>query len=166
MRRDEQPAAGAEHAPQLVAPRELELVREVREDGERVDEVEALVRERERRLEAVDLEAGERQVRAAPVDRLRADVAAADRAVEVVPVARDAAAAAAEVEHGVDLGERHVRGDRVVGGAAAAQEPVGVGRPGDAHHQPARRQRRPVDRGRAGPGAARRRARTCETPAR
>ena len=69
VRRQEQAAAGAKHAPQLVAPRELELVGEVREDGQRVDEVEALVLERERRLEPVDLEARERQVLAAPLDR-------------------------------------------------------------------------------------------------
>src|SRR6185437_7905460 len=77
VRRDEQAAAGTEDAAQLVTPRELQLGREVREDGERVDEVEALVRECERRFEPVGLEAGERQIRAAPGDRFRADVAAA-----------------------------------------------------------------------------------------
>src|SRR5207302_7065289 len=115
-------------------------------DGERVDEVEALVLEDERRCERVRLEAAERQVRAAPVDRRRADVAAGDRAVEVAPPAGDAAAAAAEVEDGPELVERHVRGDRVVPRAPAAEEPVGVARAGDAHHEAARRQRRSVDR--------------------
>ena len=47
-----------------------------------------------------------------------------------------------------------MRGDRVVGRAAAAQEPVGVRGAGDAHHQAAGRQRRPVDR-RGPPGPQR-----------
>ena len=111
----EQQAARAEHAAQLVAPRELELGGEVREDRERVDEVEALVRRtRAAAASAFRSKRRERQVRAAPVDRRRADVAAGDGAGEVAPPARDAAAAAAEVEHRVELGERHVRGDRVV----------------------------------------------------
>ena len=62
VRRDEQVAAGPEHAPQLVPPRELEIRGQVREYGQRVDEVEALVVEDERRCEPVLLESRERQV--------------------------------------------------------------------------------------------------------
>jgi len=134
VRREEQQSARAEHAVHLVAPRELEVGGEVREDGERVDEVEALVLEHERRRERVLLEACERQVGAAPVDRRPADVAAGDPAVEVAPPARDAAAAAAEVEDRLELGERRVCCDRVVAGAPAAQEPGGVARACDADH--------------------------------
>src|SRR5207248_376014 len=50
----------------------------------------------------------------------------------------------------LELVERQVPGDRVVGRAAAAQEPVGVGRPRDPDHQPPRRQRRAVHRVHAG----------------
>jgi hypothetical protein len=116
----------------------------VGEDGERVDEVEALVGERERRCDRVHLEAAEREVVAAPFDRRRAHVASRDVAVEVLEVARDAPAAAAEVEHRAGIAE--VRCDRVVAGATAAEEPVRVRCHRDAHHQPARGQREPVVR--------------------
>ena len=78
VRRDEQEPAGPEHAAQLVPPRELQVRGQVREHRERVDEVEALVAEDERRLEAVLLEAREREVAAAPVDRRPAEVGARD----------------------------------------------------------------------------------------
>src|SRR5262249_34979777 len=115
VRRDHQPSAGAEHAVQLVAPAELELVGQVREDGEGIDEIEAVVLDVKSGCEPVLEEGGEVEVLAAPVDRLPADVAAGDGAVEVRPVPRDAAAAAAEVEDGLVPVERHVGGDRVVG---------------------------------------------------
>ena len=56
VRREQQSAAWAEHAVQLVPPRELEVGGEMREDGERIDEIEALVVEDERRCEGVALE--------------------------------------------------------------------------------------------------------------
>ena len=146
MRRHEQVAPRTEHAPELVAPCELELVGEMREDGQGIHEVEAFVLERDGRLEAVELEAGERKVRATPLDCFRIDVSAADASSESGPVTRHAAAAAAEVENRVDLCARDVCSDRVVGRAAAAKEPVGVCCAGDAHHQPPRRQRGAVDR--------------------
>jgi len=65
----------------------LQVDREVREHGERVDEVERLVvGKRERRCESVRLEAPEREVPTAPRDRVRIHVAAVD-ALEVAPVA-------------------------------------------------------------------------------
>jgi hypothetical protein len=99
VRCQEQAAAWAKDASQLVAPRQLKLIGEVRKNRQRVDEVEAFVLERERRVQTVDLEARERQVRPAPLDGSAAHVAAADGPGEVAPVPRDAAAAAPEVEH-------------------------------------------------------------------
>ena len=95
--------------------------------------------------ERIPLEAGEREVRAAPLDRGAAHVAAGDRSGEVAPPPGDAAAAAAEIEHGLKLREWCVRGDRVEAGAAAAEKPVGVARTCDAHPQASRRERRPFD---------------------
>src|SRR5947209_17124508 len=93
---------------QLVAPGELELLREVREDGQGVGGVEALVLEDERRREPVPLEAREGQVAPAPPDRRLVVVAARHaRALDVRPVARDAAAAAAEVEQRAELLDSH-----------------------------------------------------------
>src|SRR4029077_19321752 len=77
--RQEEAASRPEHAPQFVPPGELELLRQVREDRERVDEVEALVRERDGRRERIRLEASEGEVGAAPLDGCLAHVAAADR---------------------------------------------------------------------------------------
>src|SRR5690242_8039429 len=130
-------AAGPEHAPQLVAPGELELVRQVCEDGERIDEVELVVVGVEPGCEPVVQERCEAEVLPAPVDRFQADVAAGDGAGEAGPVAGDAAAAAAEVEDRLVALHGDVRDDRVVGGPAAAEEPFGVGGAGDADHQTA-----------------------------
>src|SRR6185437_350663 len=102
---------------------ELQVLGQMREDREGVDEVEAVVGERERRGEAVRLEVREREMVAAPRDRIAAHVAPGDVAGVTLEVARDAAAAAAEVEDVARLLDVHVCGDRVVAGAAAAQKP-------------------------------------------
>ena len=148
MRRQQQQSAGPEDAQQLVTPGELQLGGEVREDRERVDEVERSGVEVERRRKRVAREACEPEVVPAPVDRLWIDVAACHHARKLVPVPRHASTAAAEVEHRLDGIERNVRHDRVVRGAPAAQEPVRISRPRDAHHQPPWGEGRPVDRGR------------------
>ena len=57
VRRQQQAAARTKHPPELIAPRQLKLVGEVCEDRQRVDEVEALVVERERWFKPVELEA-------------------------------------------------------------------------------------------------------------
>ena len=144
MGREEQAAAGAQHPAQLVAPRRLQLLGEVREDGERIDEVEALVRVRERRREPVPVHAREAQVGAAPLHGAGVAVASGGVRRMSFPVPQHPAATAAEVEHGADLVQRDVRGDRVVRGAPAAEEPVCVRGAGDADHQPPRRERRAV----------------------
>src|SRR5262249_12548926 len=94
--------------------------------------------------EPVEQERREVEVLTAPGDRLLVDVAADHGALEVGPVTRDAAAAAAEVEDRFFPVERGVLDDRVVRVAAAAEEPLGVGGAGDAHHQPAWGERRAV----------------------
>ena len=139
---------------QLVAPGELELLREVREDGQGVGGVEALVLEDERRREPVPLEAREGQVAPAPPDRGLVVVAAGHaRALDVRPVARDAAAAAAEVEQRAELLDSHALSPERVADAvgpepAAPEEPRDVGRPRDANAQLCGGNRQPVGRGR------------------
>src|SRR5712691_2181900 len=77
--RDEQVPSGAKHPEELLHPVELQLLRQVGEDGEGVNEIERLTGILERRLQLVAAELREREAPPAPVDLLLAEVAAVDR---------------------------------------------------------------------------------------
>jgi hypothetical protein len=132
---DEQ-AAGREHAPKLVSPRPLGPFREMREDRNGGDGAEACFGIGQRRGGAVELEARETQVPAAPADRRGVPVAAVKIGV-VLPVPDDSPAAAAEVEQALVravLKERFAdRGGRQT---AALEEPLGIRGPCDSHAKP------------------------------
>jgi hypothetical protein len=129
----------------------LERFREMREDGEGVDEVEPVGAVGKRRGHAGDRDVHERQVSLAPLDHPRVDVAAGDaRAGQVDPLPQDAAAAAAPVEECVELLDRRsVFAQKLpdeVGVLAAAREEIrriGMSRP-HLGAQACRRQRQPV----------------------
>src|SRR5262249_26130523 len=102
VRRQQEEPARAEDGLHLVTPRELQLLGQVREDRQRIDEVEACVVECEWWGEPVRLEAREREVVTAPLDRGTTDIAPRDRPFEALEPSRHAPAAAAEVQHRLD----------------------------------------------------------------
>ena len=75
-RRHQQPTIRPQHAQAIPHPRMLQLNGEMREDGERIDEVESRVGIRERRREVVHGDNRKRQVRVAPLHHPGIDVAA------------------------------------------------------------------------------------------
>src|SRR5438034_8421138 len=66
VRGQEQEAAGSDDPTQLFDPGALEIARQMREDGDRVDEPELRVLVAKRRFELVDRRRDEREVRRAP----------------------------------------------------------------------------------------------------
>src|SRR5262245_23586023 len=102
--RQQQEASRPDDARELVHPVELDRLGKVREDAQRIGELEFAVAEPERRHELVRREPREGKVLATPFDRGAGQVAARHaRAVEIRPVAEHAAAAAAEVENRREL---------------------------------------------------------------
>src|SRR4029079_11414262 len=97
-------------------PRKLQRRVEVREDRYRIDEVELGVRIREVRLERVDREVGEAEMLAAPLDQQRVVVTPVQRRpLDRAPVAHDAPAAAAKIQHRTQrLERRAVAGERLL----------------------------------------------------
>ncbi len=116
----------------------------MREDGERIDEVETVVVVCERGSEPVPVHAREGEVAAAPLHRAGVTVASRRGSWMALPVPQHASAAAAEVEHRADLLEGDVRRDGVVGGAPATEEPVCVRRACHPDHQAPWRELRAV----------------------
>src|SRR6266542_4274135 len=85
----------------------LQVLGKMREDGERVHEVEARVLVGQRRRQTGDGDLDEREVVAAPFDHLRIDVAPQDvGSTETGPVAEHAATPAAPVQDRVEILDR------------------------------------------------------------
>jgi len=153
VRRDDQVAARPDHACQLRAPGVLERRREMREDRKRVDGVQLVVAVGQRRRNAREPGVDEGEVGSRPLHQLRVDVAAVDaRAGEPVPVARDAAAAHAEVEQAlqptrVDALALQRAAHDVDAHPPLAQEAVYGGGTGDEHDEPLRRECQAVGAG-------------------
>jgi hypothetical protein len=138
--RQDENALRCENPVQLGAPPGLGLLGEMREDGDRRDGPEAAVRIRQRRREAVPLEAREEKVVTAPANRLGIAVAAV-QVVTPAPVPDHAPAAAPEVEQPAGRPVSLERlADGLGGQPAALEEPARVSRPRDPDPQPRRRQ--------------------------
>src|SRR5262249_55344257 len=109
----------------------------MRQDREGVDEVDVIVREGQWRLEPVLREGREGQVLTAPVDCVAVEVRASHLTRQTRQAPGHAAAAAAEVEDAAFLLEARARvgqalAERLLGEPTALEEPVQVGRSGDA----------------------------------
>ena len=99
LRGDEHAAIWSEHPLELADPRKLERLGQMGEHGDRVDDVEGIAVVPERGLEPVRRDVRERQRVAAPLHELGVDIGAVyARGSELVPVAKDTAATATEVE--------------------------------------------------------------------
>src|SRR5439155_12063907 len=115
--RDQEVPPGLQHPEALADPRPLRLLGQMREHGERVEEVERRALEQQRRRALVARDLGERKVLTAPVDHSRVDVASVDPSSrKTSPLAENAPAAASEIQQSVEL----VHGGSVVAEDASA----------------------------------------------
>lgn len=141
VRCQQQVSVGPEDAAQLLHPGDLALLRQMGEDRQGVDEVEACVWIGERGIGPVHRKTAEGQVTAAPGDETGIVVGAVDLNLpKRLPVARDPSAAATEVEDGGESGRLDAipcQGieDRLKAAAAAVQEPGCVRGAGDQMEQ-------------------------------